>query len=74
MTLANLSDEDLLSSLSAVCFEARRALGRLLVHLIEVEERRLDLRLACSSLYDFCLRRLGFSESEAVRRIAPPVS
>ena len=69
MTLANLSDEELLSSLSAVCFEARRLLGRLLVHLIEVEARRLDLRFACSSLFDFCQRRLGMSESEAVRRI-----
>src|SRR5580704_14165017 len=70
MTLANLSDDELLSSLSAVCFEARRLLGRLLVHLIEVEARRLDRRLACSSLFDFCQRRLGMSESEAVRRIA----
>ncbi len=69
MTLANLSDEQLLSSLSAVCFETRRLLGRLLLHLIEVEARRLDVRSACSSLYDFCQRRLGMSESEAVRRI-----
>src|SRR6202030_4280698 len=69
MTLASLSDEQLLSSLSAVCFETRRLLGRLLVHLIEVEARRLDLRSACSSLFDFCQRRLGMSESEAVRRI-----
>jgi hypothetical protein len=69
MTLANLSDEALLSSLSAVCFEARRLLGRLLLHLIEVETRRLDLRSACSSLFDFCQRRLGMSEGEAVRRI-----
>ncbi len=69
MTLANLSDDELLSSLSAVCFETRRLLGRLLLHLIEVEARRLDLRSACSSLFDFCMRRLGMSESSAVRRI-----
>lgn len=69
MTLAHLSDEELLSGLTSVCFETRRLLGLLLLHLIEVEERRLDLRSACSSLYDFCLRRLGMSESEAVRRI-----
>ncbi len=69
MTLTNLSDEALLSSLSSVCLETRRLLGRLLLHLIEVEARRLDLRSACSSLYDFCQRRLGMSESGAVRRI-----
>src|SRR5215472_7647597 len=69
MSLANLSDQELLSSLSAVCSEARRLLGRLLLYLIEVEQRRLDLKSACSSLYDFCQRRLYMSESEAVRRI-----
>ncbi len=69
MTLTHLSDAELLSSLSVVWVETRRLLGRLLLHLIEVEERRLDLRSACSSLYDFCQRRLGMSESEAVRRI-----
>ena len=69
MSLANLSDEALLCGLSAVCFEARRLLGRLLLYLIEVEQRRLDLKSACSSLYDFCQRRLYMSESEAVRRI-----
>ncbi len=69
MMLANLSDEELLSNLAAISLATRRLLGRLLLHLIEVEERRLDLRSACSSLYDFCQRRLGMSESEAVRRI-----
>ena len=41
----------------------------LLTSLHSVEDRRLDLRSACSSLFDFCLKRLGMSESEAVRRI-----
>jgi hypothetical protein len=69
MTLAHLSDEALLTYLFEVCLESRRLLGRLLLLLIEVEDRRLDLRSACSSLFDFCQRRLGMSESEAVRRI-----
>jgi hypothetical protein len=69
MTLADLSDQELLSSLSTVCFGSYRLLGRLLLHLIEVEARRLDVRSACSSLYDFCQRRLGMSKSTAVRRI-----
>jgi hypothetical protein len=69
MTLAHLSDAELLDSLTEVCFETRRLLGRLLVHLIEVEDRRLELRLACSSLFDLCVRRLHMSESAACRRI-----
>ncbi|MDB5220946.1 MAG: hypothetical protein JWO86_8873 [Myxococcaceae bacterium] len=43
--------------------------ARLIVHLIEVEERRLDLRAACTSMLDFCQRRLGMSEGAAFRRI-----
>jgi 5-methylcytosine-specific restriction endonuclease McrA len=43
--------------------------ARLIVHLIEVEERRLDLRAACTSMFDFCQRRLGMSEGAAFRRI-----
>ena len=33
------------------------------------QERRLDLRAACSSMFDFCVRRLGMSEGAAYRRI-----
>ncbi len=44
-------------------------LARLLAHLVEVEERRLYLRVACPSLFQFCVQRLGMSEDEACRRI-----
>jgi len=33
------------------------------------EERRLHLKAATSSLFDYCLRRMGLSESEAFHRI-----
>ena len=69
MILTSLSDEELLSSLSKVCQEAREVLARLLVHLIEVENRRLELRSAFPSLFVFCTERLRMSEDEAVRRI-----
>ena len=54
-----LSDEALLSRLHTYCGVARRVDVRLIVLLIEVEERRLHLTTACSSLFDFCRRRLG---------------
>ncbi|MDB5217637.1 MAG: hypothetical protein JWO86_5564, partial [Myxococcaceae bacterium] len=38
-------------------------------YLIEVEARRLDLKAACTSMFDFCVRRLGMSEGAAFRRI-----
>ena len=70
MNLAGLSDSRLMASLHAVRADSRRLLAKLLVHLVEVEERRLDAKAACPSLYDFCIRRLGMSDGEACRRIA----
>jgi hypothetical protein len=55
----DLSDEDLVARLSAICGDARRLVAGMIVHLIEVEERRLHLKAACSSMFEFCLRRLG---------------
>mgnify|MGYP000861098556 CR=1 FL=1 len=66
---SDLSNEDLLSQLQLVIGQEHVALARLLAHLGEVKERRLDLESACSSLYDFCVRRLRMSEDEAYRRV-----
>src|SRR5260370_25818977 len=69
MNLADLSDAELLSGLHSLVGHGRRLLAGLLAHLGEVEERRLHLEAACSSMFDFCVRRLGMSEGEAFRRI-----
>src|SRR5262245_23526958 len=70
MNLESLSNEEVLSGLHTLIGQGRVVLARLLVYLGEVEERRLDLESACSSLFDFCVRRLGMSEDEACRRVA----
>src|SRR5262249_37111753 len=70
MNLENLSNEELLSGLHALVGQGRILLARLLAYLGEVEERRLDLESACSSLWDFCVRRLGMGDDEACRRVA----
>jgi hypothetical protein len=69
MMLNHLSDDALVASLHALCLDVRRLDARVVVHLIEVEERRLHLKAACSSLFDFCVRRLQMSEGAAYRRI-----
>src|SRR3954453_19414077 len=69
MHLTDLTDHELVSRLSALCVEGHALTARLIVHLIEVEERRLDLRAACTSMFDFCQRRLGMREGAAFRRI-----
>src|SRR3954451_23970277 len=67
--LAGLTDDALVSRLSTLCAEGHALTARVIVHLIEVEERRLDLRAACTSMFDFCQRRLGMSPGAAFRRI-----
>jgi hypothetical protein len=68
MQLTQLSDDDLFSRAKALCEEGNRLLARLILHLIEIEERRLHERRACSSMYEFCCTKLGMSESAAQRR------
>src|SRR3954471_24454882 len=69
MQLAVLSDEELVCQLTSLCLEGRRLVARLVVHLTEVEDRGIDKRAACSSMWDFCIRRLGMSEGETSRRL-----
>jgi 5-methylcytosine-specific restriction endonuclease McrA len=67
--LKGLSDDELLRSISLTVGNERRCLAQMVAHLAEVEERRLHLKIGCSSLFDYCRRRLGFSEGEAFRRL-----
>ena len=69
MQPSELTDHELVSRLSALCLEGHALTARMIVHLMEVEERRLDLRAACTSMFDFCQRKLGMSEGAAFRRI-----
>ncbi len=69
MKIGDLSDAQLLESLKSLCGQSRAVLARMLAHLVEVEKRRLHLEVACPSLLQFCVRRLGMSEDEACRRI-----
>ena len=70
MQLSDLSDDEVLRGAREICAEGNRVTARLLAHLIEIEERRLDLRSACPSLFEFCVERLGLSERTASRRVA----
>ena len=67
--LKDVSDKKLIERLGGLLGSEHRVLARLIEHLIEVEERRLDRRRAYTSMFDFCVRRLGLSEGEAYRRI-----
>src|SRR5262249_13180320 len=67
--LKTLSDNDLLSKTKVVVHQEREVTTRVLRHLREVERRRLYADLGYSSLHDFAIRELKYSNSAARRRI-----
>jgi hypothetical protein len=64
-----LSNEQLLLGLNGLLSRSRRFTALIVAHLGEVEERRLHLLAGASSLFSYCVTRLGMSEDEAYRRI-----
>ena len=67
--LTSLSDSQLIDELKRLVHDDRRLTARLLVHLAEVDARKLYLKHACSSLHVYCVQRLGMSDPEAYLRI-----
>src|SRR4051812_4126230 len=67
--LASLCNEQLLSATRAILRHACVVEADLLVHLAEIEERRLHLEMACSSMFAFCVKKLGFSEDATYNRL-----
>src|SRR5579862_7620980 len=69
MNLHQLSDTALLAHLTKLCFVERHVVARILLVLVEIEERRLHLQAACDSMFTYCTRRLGMTEGMAFRRV-----
>jgi hypothetical protein len=68
-SLSGLSDRELLSRVKDLVSRERAVTLEILVHLIEVERRRLHLGLGYASMFDYCTQHLGYSSSSAARRI-----
>lgn len=68
-SLAELSDSDLLVRVKRLAQAESRATAALIAHLVEVENRKLYLGEACSSLFAYCVRVLHYSEPAAYNRI-----
>jgi hypothetical protein len=64
-----LGDAQLLVDLKELVKRDRVLEAELVSHLGEVEARRLYLEQGCSSMFDYCVRVLRFSESVAYKRI-----
>jgi hypothetical protein len=68
-SLSGLPGHELLARLRSLVRRGNAVEAELLVHLGEVEVRRLYLEEACSSIFVYCQRVLHFSESVAYKRI-----
>lgn len=68
MKLSHLSDSSLLIETQRLCGLERRTTLQILHHLREIEARALFAKTH-SSLFEFCIKELGFSEDQASRRI-----
>jgi hypothetical protein len=64
-----LSDDELLQRVSHIAQRERGVSTTLIAHLAEVDNRRLYLPMACSSMFRYCTRELKFSGQEAYNRI-----
>jgi 5-methylcytosine-specific restriction endonuclease McrA len=65
-----LSDNELLAQIEKIRRREHLSTIEILLHLNEVERRKLHLKLSYSSLYDYCVRHLRYSSSGASRRVA----
>jgi len=64
-----VSNQQLLSRLESLANQERSTTLSILLHLNEVDRRRLHLSLGYGSMFDFATRQLLYSASAAVRRI-----
>ena len=70
MNLKHLSDDNLLTETKVMATTEREATLTVLKYLREVERRKLFLRRGFSSLFDYVVKELHYSEGSAQRRIA----
>jgi 5-methylcytosine-specific restriction endonuclease McrA len=69
MNLRCLRDEELLNGIREQVAAERQLLTKILHYLREVERRRAHCDVGCGTLFDFAVKDLKYSESQAARRI-----
>ena len=69
MDLSKLKDAELLNQTQKLVEQERELLTQVLHHLCEVDRRKLYCDLGYSSLFDYAVKELHYSEGQAGRRI-----
>jgi hypothetical protein len=64
-----IQDEELLRDCKRQVLLEKSATAKVLEYLTEIDRRKLWIQEGFASMYDFCIRYLGYSEGEANRRI-----
>lgn len=67
MNLRALSDKDLLLNTKKLVARERKLFTETIHHLQEIQRCRLFSDLGCRSLWDYCMKHLGYSESQVKR-------
>src|SRR5450631_1505855 len=67
--LGRVSDTQLRSGLTSLLASGYRTEARIIAHIAEIEERKLHAKDGSQSLFEYCVRQLGLSESEAFHRL-----
>lgn len=65
----HLSDDEVIAFIDVRRDNERRTVAEIVALLAVIEERRIHLARAFTSMFGFCLRGLGLTEKEAKRRI-----
>ena len=69
MNVLKISNQALVSKIETLTFEERRITAEVLICLREVESRMIFAEFGYSSMYEFCVKHLKYSEGSAYRRI-----
>ena len=69
MILTHITDQALLASTQELAQNERETLTKILHHLREIERRRVYCDAGCSSLFEYAVKCLHYSEGQAGRRI-----
>lgn len=69
MDLQNISNSELLSRMQKLVKTERKITHLVLMHILEIESRRIYAELGYDGMYTYLTRELGYSEAAAYRRL-----
>lgn len=69
MLLTQISNQELISRMEKLVRTQRKITHLVLLHIVEIEDRKLYAKLGFDGMYSYLTKGLGYSESSAYRRL-----